>query len=145
MGALSSYQRGCVRQVLDVNVLVPDVLAPPIDRPDRLVSLSSGMHHIGSRRTSNARLLDHLIGARQRGRRNDQAEGLASAAGLGDKRPACVERASAAAASECASMFPVDRYWNMAVIDHFLRLAADHHGREATAPMGSHHDHVGLA
>jgi hypothetical protein len=56
MGALSSCQLGCVREVLDVNVLVPDVLTPPIDRPDRLVSLSSGMHHIGPKRTSNARV-----------------------------------------------------------------------------------------
>ena len=51
----------------------------------------------------------------------------------------------AIATSEHASTFPVDRYRNMAVIDHLLRLAANQHGREATAPMGSHHDHVGLA
>jgi hypothetical protein len=58
---------------------------------------------------------------------------------------ASVGPASAAATSERASVFPVDRYRNMAVIDHLLRLAADHHGREAATPMGSHHDHVGVA
>jgi hypothetical protein len=64
---------------------------------------------------------------------------------LNHKPAASVEPASTATTFKRPSMCPVDRHRNMAVIDHLLSFAADQHGREATTPMGSHHNHVGVA